>query len=444
VIPAPTSSIPYPAMLLCLAFIFLVPCAAAGLALISTGLGRSRSAAHSMMASMCVLAAAALAYFVCGFAWQGFAGGPSHVASIGGKEWSWIASGKFFLGHQALDGSPASLAALLGMFSVGLAALIPLGSGADRWRLGACCASTAVFAGWTYPLFAHWVWGGGWLAQLESNYGLRHGFVDTGGAGTIQVVGGLTALSIAWILGARRGKYTRDGMPTAIPGHNGVLVILGCILALLGWLGLNSAGAILYNGAEPGQSVLVAINTMLSAATAALAAAVITHARFGKPDASLTANGWIGGLAASSGACVFVSPGMAAMIGLFAGASVTFSVEWFELHMSVDDPGGSISAHAMGGLWGVLSVGFFARIPAMGGAGAQSGGAAEQWLAQLVGVATLIGFILPLTYGLNWLLDRVYSQRVAAEGERQGMDLYELGAGAYPEFIVHNDEFTER
>ena len=443
-IPSPTANISFPASLLCLAFIFLVPCAAAGLALIGNGLGRSRSASHSMMSSMCVLAVAALAYFVFGFAWQGFAGGPAHVASLAGKEWNWIASGRFFLAHQALDGSPASLAALLGIFSVGLAALIPLGSGADRWRLSACCVSTAIFAGWTYPLFAHWVWGGGWLAQLGTNYGLGRGFVDTGGAGTIQAVGGLTALSIAWILGARRGKYTRDGMPTAIPGHNGVMVIFGCILALLGWLGLNSAGAILYNGIEPGQAVLVAINTILSAAMAALTSAVITHVRFGKPDASLTANGWIGGLAASSGACAFVTPAEAVVIGFVAGALVTLSVEWFELHMSVDDPGGSVSAHAMGGLWGVLSIGFFARIPAMGGSAAPASSATGQWLAQLVGIATLIGFILPMTYGLNWLLDRVYSQRVAAEGERQGMDLYELGAGAYPEFIVHSDEFTER
>jgi Amt family ammonium transporter len=428
--PAPNAAMSDTSIALCIAFIFLVPCAAAGLALINTGLGRSRSAAHSMMSSLCVLAVAALAYFVCGFAWQGFIGGPAHVASIGGKEWSWIASGPFFLRHPALDSSPATLAALLGIFSVGLAALIPLGSGADRWRLGACCASTALLAGWTYPLFAHWVWGGGWLAQLGTNYGLGRGFLDSGGAGTIQAVGGLTALSIAWILGARRGKYTRDGMPTAIPGHNAVMVMFGCMLALIGWLGLNSAGAILYNGTEPSHTALVAINTILSAATAALAAAVITHIRFGKPDASLTANGWIGGLAASSGACAFVSPARAAAIGLLAGMLVTFSVEWFELHMSVDDPGGSVSAHAMGGLWGVLSVGLFARI-------------AGQWLPQVVGIATLIGFVLPLTYGLNWLLDRVYSQRVAAEGERQGMDLYELGAGAYPEFIVHNEEFRE-
>jgi ammonium transporter, Amt family len=310
--------------------------------------------------------------------------------------------------------------------------------------LGATCASTALLAGWTYPLFAHWAWGGGWLAQLGSNYGIGRGFIDTGGAGTIQAVGGLTALSIAWLLGARRGKYSREGLPTAIPGHNGVLVMLGCLLALVGWLGLNSAGAALYNGAPPAQTIVVAINTILCAAASALAAAVVTHARFGKPDASLTANGWIGGLAASSGASAFVHPAAAAAIGLLAGILVTLSVEWFELHMSVDDPGGSISAHAMGGMWGVLSVGLFATVPPLGVASMRASGAPGQLLAQLVGIATLIGFVLPLTYGLNWLLDRVYPLRVAAEGERQGMDLYELGAGAYPEFIVHSDEFIER
>jgi Amt family ammonium transporter len=440
--PIPADS--YPGMLVCLVFIFLVPFAAAGLALVNTGLGRSRSASHSMMTSMCVLGIAALVYFVCGFAWQGFPGLPAHVASVGGKPWSWLGAGPFLLKRHAFDGSPASLAVLLGIFSVGLAAQIPLGSGADRWRLGGCCASTAVLAGWTYPLFAHWAWGGGWLGQLGVNYGLGRGFVDTGGGGTIQAVGGLTALSIAWLLGARHGKYTHDGLPTAIPGHNGVLVMLGCLVALVGWLGLNSAGAVLYNGAEPGQIVLVAVNTILCAATAALTSAVITNVRFGKPDASLTANGWIGGLAASSGACAFVHPAEAATIGLIAGFLVTLSVEWFELHMSVDDPGGSVSAHAMGGLWGVLAVGIFARIPAMGESGMPASAATGQWLAQLIGIATLIGFVLPLTYGLNWLIDRIWPQRVAAEGERQGMDLYELGAGAYPEFIVHSDEFIER
>jgi Amt family ammonium transporter len=429
---------------LCVIFIMLVPLAGAGLALINTGLGRSRSAAQLMMSSLCVVSVAALAYFVCGFAFQGYPSQSAHTLTIGGKPWSWLGDGYLFLHHIAFDGSPESLAALLGIFSAGLTALIPLGAGVDRWRLGACCLSTVLLAGWTYPLFAHWVWGGGWLAQLGVNYGLGHGFVDSGGASIVQAMGGMTALSMAWILGPRRGKYAHDGLPSAIPGHNGVFVLFGCLLALIGWLGLNSAGSIVFNGANAGVSVLAAINTILSAAAATLAAALVTNARFGKPDASLTANGWIGGLAASSGACAFVQPLEAVVIGAIAGILVTFAVEWFELHMSVDDPGGSISAHAVSGLWGTLSVGIFARLQATEGAREAIGAPPGQWVAQLVGIATLIGFVLPLTYCLNWMLNRVYRQRVSAEGERQGMDLHDLGAGAYPEFITHSEEFTER
>jgi ammonium transporter, Amt family len=427
---------------LCLIFIFLVPFAGAGLALVNTGLGRARSAAHLMMSSLCAVSIAALVYFVCGFSWQGFAAGPGHILTVGGKGWDWIAAQPLFLRHVTLNGSPASLAVLLGMMSAGLAALIPLGSGADRWRLSATCVSTVLLAGVTYPIFAHWVWGGGWLAQLGENYGLGRGFVDAGGSGTIQAVGGLTALSIAWILGPRRGKYTIEGMPTAIPGHNSSFVVLGCFLAMVGWWGLNSAGAVLFTGARAGEAVLVAINTTLCAAASALMAAVITGVRFGKPDVSLTANGWIGGLAASSAACIFVRPPEAAAIGMVAGTLVTLSVEWFELRMSVDDPGGAISAHAMGGLWGVLAVGVIARVPPVGLN--STGDGAGQWLAQVVGIATLIGFVLPLAYGLNWLLNRFHPQRVAIEGERQGMDLHELGAGAYPEFMTHGDDFSQR
>jgi ammonium transporter, Amt family len=442
VTPPPVPALSETATALSILSILLVPLAIAGLSLINTGLGRSRSAAHSMLASLCVMAVASVVYFTCGFSWQGFIGQPARVFSVAGREWNWIAAGPLFLRALKLDGSPASLAAWLGMLSVGLAAMIPLGAGADRWRLGASCASTALLAGWTYPLFAHWVWGGGWLAQL--------GFVDAGGSSSIQALGGLTALAIALILGPRRGKYTVEGMPAAIPGHNAVLVMFGSLLALAGWTGLNSAGAILFAGAEPGSVALIAVNTMLAAAGAALATAVITRLRFGKPDASLSANGWVSGLAASSAACAFVAPAAALAIGLVAGALVPFAVECFELRLAVDDPVGAISVHAVGGIWGVLAVGIFAHFPAgaldapagpLRGSGSSDSG---QWLPQLVGVATLVGFVLPLTYGLNWILNRFYPQRVAVEGERQGMDLYELGAGAYPEFLTHTDEFTQR
>ncbi|MGD0362131.1 MAG: ammonium transporter [Bryobacteraceae bacterium] len=423
-----------PASVLCLLLILLVPLAAAGLALINTGLGRSRSAAQAMLASLCVMAVAVIVFALCGFAWEGFAAGAAHTVRLAGRDWNWIAAEPFFLRGRPLDGSPASLSLLLQMMSVALAALIPLGSGTDRWRLGASCASAALLAGWTYPLFAHWVWGGGWLAGLGVNDGVGHGFLDAGGASCIQSVGGLTALSIALILGPRRGKYTIDGPPAAIPGHDAVAVLFGCFLALLGWLGLNGAGAMLFAAAEPGRVVLVAVNTMLSAAGAVLAAVAVTTVRFGRPDSSLCANGWVGGLVAGSAACAFVAPPAAAAIGVVAGVLVTFTVAYIEWPLSIDDPCGAISVHAAGGLWGVLAVGVFARFP---------DNVEGQWLAQFVGVATLLGFVLPMTYSLNWLLNRFYSQRVAPEGERHGMDLHELGAGAYPEFVTHTEEITQ-
>jgi len=114
---------------------------------------------------------------------------------------------------------------------------------------------------------------------------------------------------------------------------------------------------------------------------------------------------------------------------------VIFAIEWLEFELKVDDPGGAISVHALGGVWGIFAVGLFARLPR---------GSAGQLLAQIVGIATLIGFVLPTTYGLNWLLNRFFPQRVAVDGEGQGMDLHELGADAYPEFVTHTEEFIQR
>lgn len=420
----------------CIFFLLLAPLAGAGLALINAGLGRSRNAAHSMMAALCVMSVAACVYFVCGRAFQGYAGGMAHFVSVGNKSWDWIgAEPWFFRGlpmNAAQNVPPLFLFAWFGILAAGLAGTIPLGSGADRWRLAAICASTALLGGLIFPLFAHWAWGGGFLAQLGTNYGLGRGYLDAGGAGPIHALGGLTALAITWIVGPRRGKYTADGMPMAIPGHNAVLVLFGCMVAFVGWLGLNSAGAMLFAGVEAGRAPLIAVNTLLSASAAALATAVITKLRFSKPDASLTANGWVGGLVASSAACAFVAPAAVLIVGLVAGALVTLSVDVLDLRMEVDDPGGAISVHAVSGIWGVLAVGLFGRLEADG---------AGQLLAQAVGIATLVGFVLPLSYALNLLLDRAMGQRVAVEGEHQGMDLYELGAGAYPEFVTHTDEF---
>jgi Amt family ammonium transporter len=412
---------------ICGLLILLIPLALAGLTLMNCGLGRSRTAAHAIMATLTVAAVAAIAYAVFGFAWQGVAGRPGYAFSVGGKQWGWIGAERLFLLGLDFDGSPAILTACFGTFSAALAAAIPLGAGAERWRLAGMAATTAVVAGWTYPLFAHWAWGGGWLSQV--------GFADAGGAGTIQAIGGLAALSVAWILGPRRGKYSNDGMPAAIPGHNAVFVLFGCLLGWIGWVGLNAAGAILFYGASLARISLVAINTMLAAGGGLLATALITRTRFSKPDASLSANGWVGGLVASSASAAFMSPTAALIVGLVAGALVPFCIEWLELHLGIDDPGGTIAVHGACGIWGLLAAGIVGRFP---------GGSTDQLTAQLVGIAALLGFVFPFTYGVNTLLNRFIPFRVAPEGERQGMDLHELGANAYPELTGHIEDFTQR
>jgi Amt family ammonium transporter len=402
---------------LCLAFIFLVPFAIAGLALINTGLGRSRSAAHAMTMTVSVLSVALFVYFVWGLAVQefdniSFHSGPFVLAR----------SGLFFRGISW--GSLSTLAVVMGLLRVAVASLIPLGSAADRCRLTAANVSTILFAGVVYPLFACFA------STLLLSFRLP-GFLDAGGSGGINATGGLTGLAVAWLLGPRHGKYSAKGMPTAIPAHNQVFVLFGCLLAWIGWLGLNAAGAMLYAGMPPEQSVLVAINTTFSSAAAGLTAATVTRIRFRRPDASLIANGWMAGLVASSAGCASLKPATAVITGLVAGALVVSSVEFFEFWLRVDDPCGSISVHGVCGIWGLLAAGIFA-----GGPG--------QFMAQLAGVATLLGLVFPMTYGLNWLVNKFIPYRVSLDGERQGLDLHELGADAYPEFVVHADEFMQR
>ena len=441
----PISSSASFALAICLISILLSPLAAAGLALIHPGVGRSRSAAHSMLASLCVLAIAAIAIVLIGASWAGYSGGAAHTFQLAGLQWNWLgnvaslATSSNLGVNPSSPSSPNSLVLCLHIFAAGLAAIIPLSAGTDRWRLAPICLATIVFAGFIYPLFAHWVWGGGWLSQLASSFGGKANiapFLDMGGAGAIHVTGGLMALSVAWILGARRGKYTPDAMATAIPGHNIVLVLFGCLIALIGFAALESATSILFNGAAPDRIIGVIINAMLSASSGCLAAVATTQIRYRKPDASLSANGWIAGLVSGSAACASVSPLAAIFIAAIAGVLTTYLVEVFELRLLVDDPGGAISVHAASGFWGLIAAGIFAPTSA--------NSLTSQVLGQLVGMATLLGFMLPLIHGCNLLLNRLVPYRVDRDGDWQGMDIRELGAGAYPEFVIHADEFVPR
>lgn len=422
--------------LLCLVFILLSPLAIAGLSLIHQGLGRSRSAAHTMLATMCAMATAAIVFALIGSAWAGYSGGLTHTLQLGGVHWDWLGAEPFFvkgLSNAENVNIRGLLSLLLQICAVSFAAVIPVSTGSDRWKLSGVCVASGILAAIVYPLFSHAIWAGGWLAQLPATTGLP-AFNDPGGAGTIQVVGGMAALSVAWVLCARRGKYA-DGMPSAIPGHNIVLVLFGCLLALLGWLGLDCAVSMLFYGAQPNQLILTAINAILAASAGLLAAVATTRFRYTKPDSSISANGWIAGLVAESAGTFQLTPGKAVLVGLLAGALVPWLVELFERELLIDDPGGAISVHAGAGLFGLLLCALLC--PAGGTVGVS-------FLSTLIAIATLLGVVLPLIHALNMLANRFIPYRVDRDGDWQGMDIRELGSGAYPEFVTHADDFVPR
>jgi Amt family ammonium transporter len=423
-VPPLSTPLPDSTFALTLGLLLLAPLTIAGVALLNTGLGRSRSAAQSLLGCVTMVAVAAIAFAVIGVS---FAGAPAHIVTIAGKPWNWVGGAPLLLRHFSDMQPQAQLGVLFEFLAVGFAAIIPWGSGADRWRLPAGCAATAVLAGGIFPLVAHWVWADGWLAQLGANFGLGIGFLDGAGAASVHALGGLSALAVVWIAGSRKGKFPKEGLATAMPGHNAVYILIGCLLAMVGWLAWNAAGAILWLHAAPVTLVTTTLNTVLCASAALVATFTVTRTRFGKPDASMCANGWLAGLVTSSACATLIYPFEAIAIGAVAGVTAPLLVELLELALSIDDPSGAISVHAAGGLWGLFVAGLFSH-----GHG--------QLVAQLVGIATLLGFVFPLVYLLFSIVNRIIPFRVEADGERLGMDLYELGGGAYPEFVIHRDE----
>jgi len=350
---------------LTLVLLLLAPLAIAGVALINTGLGRSRSAAQALLGNVAIVSVASIAFFLIGATLTG-APSDGHIIHLAGKPWNWLGTGSYLLGGFSAAPLQSQLAVLFEFLAVALAALIPWGSGADRLRLAAGCATAAVLAAFVFPVFAHWTWAGGWLAQLGVNFGLGAGFLDPGGAATIHALGGVTALAVIWITGSRKGKFPKEGFSTAMPGHNAVYILFGCLVALVGWLAFNLAGAILWLHAPLAALPIAAVNTLLAASGALAATFTVTRIRFGKPDASLCANGWLAGLVASSASAALVSPMPALVIGIIAGILTALLVEVLELAVSIDDPSGAISVHAASGVWGIIAAGIFAKAIAPG------------------------------------------------------------------------------
>ncbi len=433
---------------------YLVMFMQAGFALVETGLCRAKNAAHTMMMNFMVYGIGMFAYWVMGFALQmgGSAGvGLGGVNSLNseftinlfGKPWGLFGKHGFFLTQGGTYDVGVMVLFLFQMVFMDTAATIVTGSAAERWKFAAFAVSTVFLTAITYPLYANWAWGGGWLSQLGKNYGLGHGYADFAGSGVVHAVGGLTALAVAMIIGPRIGKYNRDGKANAIPGHDIVLVLTGCFILAFGWFGFNPGSTLAASGNGALRIGTVAVCTMLAGMSGSIAAMLYMWIRFGKPDASMTGNGLLAGLVAITAPSGFVNTIGAVIIGFAAGFLVCLSVEYVEKVLKVDDPVGAISVHGACGLWGVISVGLFADGTSnYGGSwnsvdGSVTGlfyGDPGQFVAQLMGVATLVGIVFALSYVFNILVDALVGQRVSARTELQGLDLPETGALGYPEF----------
>ncbi len=298
---------------------FLVMFMQAGFAIVETGLARAKNSNHTMMMNFMVYGVGMLAYWLIGFAIQ--EGGVGAVANLGGtaplsseyaitlfgKSWGLFGQKGMMLGGATYDVG-VMVMFLFQMVFMDTALTIVTGTAAERWKYSAFIISSFVMGAFTYPLFANWAWGGGWLATLGSSYGLGHGYADFAGSGVVHAVGGITALAMAIIIGPRIGKFRRDGTPNAIPGHDIVIVLLGCFILAFGWFGFNP-GSTLGAAANGNLRISsVAVNTMLAGMAGSFGAMYYMWMRYGKPDASMTGNGLLAGLVAITAPSGFVNP----------------------------------------------------------------------------------------------------------------------------------------
>ncbi len=426
---------------------FMVMFMQAGFALVETGLTRSKNVAHTMAMNFLVYAIGIIGFWAIGFGLQ--MGGVGALSSFGsdaslssaftitvaGKEWGLFGTTGFFLPLAQYTPAVATLF-LFQMMFMDTTATIPTGALAERWKFGAFVAFSFLIATLIYPIYANWVWGGGWLSALGRNHGLGHGHVDFAGSSVVHMTGGVTALVCCKLLGPRIGKYSADGTPNPIPGHNIPMAVLGTFILCFGWFGFNAGSTL---SPSDTRFAIVAVNTMLASASGALAATLYAKLKFQKPDPTWMCNGMLAGLVAITAPCAFVSAGTAIFIGAVGGFLVIAAAMFVETTLKVDDPVGAIAVHGANGTWGILALGLFANGTYGDGLNGVSGGVkglfygdSGQLAASLLGIVANITYV-GLSAGLSFLLvGRLFGgHRVSAEVELAGLDVPEMGVDGY-------------
>jgi Amt family ammonium transporter len=347
---------------------FLVMFMQAGFALVETGLCRAKNSGHTMAMNFMIYPMGMLGFYLCGFAFMfggmgpittmgGYAGlNNEFTINLFGKPFGLLGLKGFLLQGAGYDSAVFTLF-LFQMVFMDTTATIPTGACAERWKFSSFMLYGCAIGTIMYPFFGNWVWGGGWLSQLGANFGIGHGHVDFAGSSVVHMQGGVIALVAAWIVGARYGKFNKDGSTNFMPPHSIPMAMLGTFILAFGWFGFNPGSSLAATDLRIG---VVATNTMLASATGALAATLwMWWVRTKKPDPSMMCNGMLAGLVAITCPCAFVSAGGASILGAISGILVVESVFFFD-KIGIDDPVGAISVHGVNGCWGCLSLGLFA------------------------------------------------------------------------------------
>ena len=394
---------------------FLVFFMQAGFGMVEAGFIRAKNACNILTKNFLDYCTASIMFFLVGYAFM-FGEGNSILG------WSGFALSADKL-TGLVPGCPANLPIwafwLFQAAFCGAAATIVAGAMAERMKFQAYLLYTIMISAVVYPIIGHWVWGGGWLAQL--------GFMDFAGSTVVHATGGWAAFIGASLLGARIGRY--DGRPKAIAGHSIPLASLGVFILWFGWFGFNPGSTLGVMGKES-LIGLVAINTNLSAAAGAISAMVMVWLLYGKPDLSMTMNGALAGLVAITAPCAFVQPWAALVIGAIGGVIVVFGVSFMD-KIRVDDPVGAVPVHGMNGLWGTLGVGLFAT-----DSGLFYTGSASQLGIQALGMFACAGFSLVAMGAVFFLIKKTVGLRVSKDEELRGLDIGEHGMEAYAGFQV--------
>jgi len=391
---------------------FLVYFMQAGFAMVEAGFCRAKNATNLMMKNLMDFVMGSLAFFAVGWALM-----------YGADKAGLIGTSQFFLAGDGYDVTVYRDFMFQVVFAA-TAATIVSGAVAERLKFKSYLIYSVIISAVIYPIYGHWVWGGGWLSSL--------GHHDFAGSGVVHAVGGLIGLAGAIVLGPRFGKYDKNGKPRAIPGHSIPLAALGVFILWFGWFGFNPGSTL--SGHDLRMAV-IAVNTNMSAAAGAASALLLIYMMTKKFDIGMALNGALAGLVAVTAPCSVVSAGGAVIIGLIAGVLVVVSILTVE-NLGVDDPVGAFSVHGVNGLWGLIAVGLFADGTYGEITGLFYGGGADQLWAQLAGVGTVIVWAFGLGFVTFKLMDMIMGIRVSPEEELAGLDIGEHGSSAYPNFIL--------